>query len=149
MNISWYKMTKHGHEMWIRSLYLWLVISSQNSSSTYLLFRWGLWMTCQRTHGMRVTWSKQDISWHNPLDTLSYSVLNSENTNNCQSFWVQCPTFITPLDQQSPELPKHKGEWVGFPWHQICGVLWNNIQFSKHPLDVQQHNLIRIGNQGS
>ena len=72
MNISWYKMTKHGHEMWISCLYLWLVISSQNSSSTYPLFRWGLWMTCQRTHGMRVTWSKQDIPWHN---LIHYSIL--------------------------------------------------------------------------
>ena len=148
--VSWrftgIKMTKHGHEMWISCLYLWLVICSKNSCSTYLLFRWGLWMTCWRTHGMRMTGSEQDTTQliHYPIlpGTLKIPVTGD-------SFWVQCPTFIIPLAQHSPELPKHKGEWVGFPWHQICGVLQNNIQFSKHPLDVQQHNLIKIGNQGS
>ena len=149
MNISWYKMTKHSHEMWISCLYLWLVICSQNSGSTYLLFRWGLYMTCQRTHGLRVTGSEQDTPCHNPLNILSYFALNSENTDVGNSFWGQCPTFITPLAQHSPELPKHKGEWVGFPWHQICGVSRNNIQFPKHPLGVQQRNLIQIGNCGS
>ena len=40
--------------MWIRCLYWWPVICSQNSCSTYLLFRWGRYMTCRRTHGLRL-----------------------------------------------------------------------------------------------
>ena len=148
MKIYWHKMTKRSHEMWISCLYLWLVICSQNSGSTYLLFRWGLYMTCRRTHGLRVTGSEQDTPCHNPLDILSYSALNSENTDIGNSFWVQFPTFISLLAQHSPELPKHKGEWVGFPWHQICGVSRNIIQFPKHPWGVQERNLIWRGNQG-
>ena len=121
----------------------------------------------QRTHAALICCSDEDYRWlarghmvwgwkgpnkiHPVTTHLIYypilpGTLKIPVTGN--SFWVQCPTFITPLGQQSPELPKHKGERVGFPWHQICGVSRNNIQLPKHPWGVQQHNLIRRGNQG-
>ena len=148
MNTSWCKITNHNHEMWISCLNLWLVICSQNLGSTYLLFRWGLYMTCWRTYGLRVTGSEQDTPCHNPLDTLSYSAWNSENTDNWWQLLGAVSHFHYSPGPALTWLTKHKGEWVGFPWHQICGVSRNNIQLPKHPWGVQQCNLIQRGTQG-
>ena len=65
LNLSWWKMTKCGHEMQISCLFLWLV----NVQRTHLAliycsdedYRWRL-----RTHAMRVIGSKQDTSLSKP-----------------------------------------------------------------------------------
>ena len=73
--------------MWINSLYLWPVICSKNPCSRYLLFRWGScrWLAPGHT---ACGWQGQDKIWsgHNPFGILSYSVRNSENTDNCWQF---------------------------------------------------------------
>ena len=71
-------------------------------------------MTWRKTHGLRVTGSGQDTPCHNQLDILSYSAWNSENTDVGNSFWGQCPTFITPLAQHSPELQNTRESELGF-----------------------------------
>ena len=115
-------MTNHNHEMWISCLYLWLVICSKNSCSTYLLFRWGLYMTCWKTYGLRVTGSEQDTPRHNPLDTLSYSAWNSENTDN---WWQLLGTVSHFHYSPGPALtwaPKAQGRasWVSLTPNMWC-----------------------------
>ena len=66
-----------------------------------------------------------------------------------KSFWVQCPTFVTPLSPGLTWAPKHTECKFGFPWHQTHGVSRNNIQFPKHPLSVQPVNLLLTWNWGS
>ena len=68
---------------------------------------------------------------------------------NAESFWVQCPTFVTPLSPGLTWAPKHTECKFGFPWHQTHGVSRNNIQFPKHPLSVQPVNLLLTWNWGS
>ena len=115
-------MTKHDHEMWISSLYLWLVICSQNACSTYLLITWGLYMTWRKTHGLRVTGSGQDTPCHNQLDILSYSAWNSENTSN----WWQLLGAVSHFHYSpGPALtwaPKAQGRvsWVSLTPNMWC-----------------------------
>ena len=115
-------MTKHGHEMWISSLYLWLKICSQNACSTYLLITWGLYMTCQRTHGLRVTGSGQDAPCHNPLDILSYSAWNSENTSNWWQLLGAVSHFHYSLGPALTWAPKAQGRvsWVSLTPNMWC-----------------------------
>ena len=147
MNIYFCKMTKHGHEMWISCFYWWLVICSQNSCSTYLLFRWGLYMNDGDT------WFEGDKAW--TRYTLSqptwYTILLCLELRNSDNWWQLLGAVSHFHYSPGPALTwltKHKGEWVGFPWHQICGVSRNNIQLPKHPWGVQQCNLIQRGTQG-
>ena len=94
---------------------------SKNSLSTDLLFRWGQWMTWPETHGMGMIESERDASCQNPLDVLSYSARSSKISINTESFWVQCPTFITPLSPGLTWAPKAQGEWV---WLSLTPNLW-------------------------
>ena len=66
------------------------------------------------THGLRVTRPEQDTPCHNPLDILSYSAWNSEIPITGDSFWVQCPTFITLLAQHSPDSRSTRESELGF-----------------------------------
>ena len=60
---------------------------------------------------MRMTGSEQDTTQliHYPIlpGTLKIPVTGD-------SFWVQCPTFITPLAQQSPEPQDTRESELGF-----------------------------------
>ena len=74
-------MTKHGHEMWISCFYWWLVICSQNSCSTYLLFRWGLYMNDGDTwfegDKARTRYTLSQPTWYTIL--LCLELRNSDN----------------------------------------------------------------------
>ena len=74
-------MTKHGHEMWISCFYWWLVICSQNSRSTYLLFRWGLYMNDGDTwfegDKARTRYTLSQPTWYTIL--LCLELRNSDN----------------------------------------------------------------------
>ena len=150
MNISWWKLTKIGHEMWINSLYLWLAVCSKKSSAIYLLFRRGScrWlavghMACGRQGQDKI------LPCCNPFVTLSCSASNSENTNNCWellgsvSHVHYSPVPRTHLSSQTTGRVN-----LGFP-DTKCGISRSNIQFTKHPLSVQQVNLLLTWYWGS
>ena len=79
-------------------------------------------MTCWRTHGLRVTGSKQDTPCHNQLDIFSYSAWNSENTDN----WWQLLGAVSHIHYSpGPALtwaPKAQGRvsWVSLTPNMWC-----------------------------
>ena len=126
--------------MWINSLYLWSVICSKNPCSRYLRFRWGSSRRPAPGHTACV-WQVRTRYGHVTTHLIYYPILpGTLKILTAESFWMQCPTCITPLSQDSRELPKHIECEFGFPWHQIRGV---NIQFPKHPLSVCKSILFR------
>ena len=151
MNLSWWNITEIYHEMWINSLYLWLVICSKNPCNRHLLYRWGncRWLALgHRACG----WQGEDkilSSCHNPFDILSYSARNSENTDNWHEFLGSVSYFHYSPVPGLTWAPKHRGEWIGIPLAPNMWCSSNNIQFSKHSLGVQKANLLLIQNLGS
>ena len=146
MNISWWKMSKIGHGMWINSLYLWLVICSKSPCNRYLLFR-----GFSPGH-MACGWQGQDkiLPCHNPFDVLSYSPRNSENTDNWWQllgavlYFHYSPVPRTHLSSQNTGRLR-----LDFPNTTSLVSLETTCNSFKHPLGAPQGHLILIRNQGS
>ena len=68
---------------------------------------------------------------------------------NAESFWVQCPTFITPLSPGLTWAPKAQGEWVWVSDTKSVVSLETTCSSSNHPLGVHQGHLILTANPGS
>ena len=159
MNLSWWKMTKLCHEM-KKNLFSFMAAKFQK---THLA-----WSTVQmRTiddltedtchEGDRVQTryfpAKTQLIYYPRLSgTLNISI-------NAESFWVQCPTFITPPGLMSNFHYSPGFTWaslrltgrvsLGFPDTKSVVSLETTCNSSKHPLGVQQGNLILTANPWS
>ena len=140
-------MYKIQHEIWFTSLYIWMVIGS-NPCNIHPLFEKKIADDLPQACG----WQGQDkiLACYNPFDTLPDSHRNSENTDNWEQFLAAMWTFITPPFWSITWAPNHRAQWFWvFPWHQICGVSPNSIQFPKQPLGMQQVHLHVMGIDGA
>lgn len=103
-------MTKHD-EMWRSSFFLWLVVQRTHLALICCSDR-GQQMTWLRTHGMGMIGSRKR---HFPVKTyLIYCSIQPGALKiwiNAESFWVQYPTYITPLSPGLTWAPRAQGDW--------------------------------------
>ena len=121
LNLSWWKMTRLCHEM-KKNLFSFMAAKFQK---THLA-----WSTVQmRTiddltedtchEGDRVQTRYFPLKTHLICYSIKPATLNI--WINAESFWVQCPTFITPLSPGLTRAPKAQGDWV---WVSLTPHLW-------------------------
>ena len=150
LNLSWWKMTKCGHEMQINCLFLWLV----NVQRTHLAL-----IYCSDEDYRWLAWGRMAWGWYslnkllpcqNPLDILSSSVRNSENIDKCWELRGAVSCFhYSPVPRIHLSSQSTGTASLGFPETESVVSLETTCNSSKHPLGAPQGHLILTANPGS